>query len=29
MVQGYLHSQPLSAGEIEQRWYLGGAQAET
>ena len=29
MVQGYLHSQPLTAGEIEQRWYLGGAQAET
>lgn len=29
MVQGYLHSQPLSAGEIESRWYVGGAQAET
>ncbi|WP_233526786.1 MULTISPECIES: bifunctional diguanylate cyclase/phosphodiesterase [unclassified Herbaspirillum] len=29
MVQGYLHSQPLTAGEIEQRWYLGGEQAET
>ncbi|EJL92827.1 PAS domain S-box/diguanylate cyclase (GGDEF) domain-containing protein [Herbaspirillum sp. CF444] len=29
IVQGYLHSQPLSAGEIEARWYLGGAQAET
>ncbi|WP_240475757.1 putative bifunctional diguanylate cyclase/phosphodiesterase [Herbaspirillum rhizosphaerae] len=29
IVQGYLHSTPLSAGEIEARWYLGGAQAET
>jgi EAL domain-containing protein (putative c-di-GMP-specific phosphodiesterase class I) len=29
MVQGYLHSQPLSASEIESRWYLGGVQAET
>ena len=29
IVQGYLHAQPLSAGEIEARWYLGGAQAET
>jgi diguanylate cyclase (GGDEF)-like protein/PAS domain S-box-containing protein len=29
IVQGYLHSKPLSAGEIEAQWYLGGVQAET
>jgi len=29
IVQGYLHSKPLSAGEIEAKWYLGGVQAET